>query len=46
MVRDAAKRDAARQDFNRLREQLRDPLLTVLTIVLAFWMFVLAPAAS
>jgi hypothetical protein len=43
MVRDAAKRDAARQDFNRLREQLRDPLLTVLTIVLAFWMFVLAP---
>ena len=43
MVRDAAKRDAAREDFNRMRERLRDPLLTVLTIVLAFWMFVLAP---
>ena len=43
MVRQAADRDKARSDFNRLREQLRDPLLTVLTIVLAFWMFVLAP---
>jgi hypothetical protein len=43
MVRDAAKRDAAREAFNRMRERLRDPLLTVLTIVLAFWMFVLAP---
>jgi hypothetical protein len=43
MVRDAANREKARSDFNRLREQLRDPLLTVLTIVLAFWMFVLAP---
>jgi hypothetical protein len=29
--------------FNRLREQLRDPLLTVLTVVLLIWMFVLAP---
>jgi hypothetical protein len=43
MVRQAADRDKARSDFNRLREQMRDPLLTVLTIVLAFWMFVLAP---
>jgi Ion channel len=43
MVRQAANRDKARSDFNRLRERLRDPLLTVLTIVLAFWMFVLAP---
>jgi hypothetical protein len=43
MVRQSAKREAAREDFNRLREQLRDPLLTVLTVVLAFWMFVLAP---
>ena len=43
MVRQAAKREKAREDFNRLREQMRDPLLTVLTIVLAFWMFVLAP---
>ena len=43
MVRQAADRDKARSDFNLLREQLRDPLLTVLTIVLAFWMFVLAP---
>ena len=30
MVRGAADRDKARSDFNRLREQLRDPLLTVL----------------
>ena len=43
MVRGAADRDKARSDFNRLRKQSRDPLLTVLTIVLAFWMFVLAP---
>jgi hypothetical protein len=43
MVRQAANREKAREDFNRLREQMRDPLLTVLTIVLAFWMFVLAP---
>src|SRR5512144_3324587 len=43
MVRDAAKRDAAREDFNRMRERLRDPLLTLLTVVLLVWMFVLAP---
>jgi hypothetical protein len=43
MVRDAAKRDAAREDFNRMRERLRDPLLTLLTLVLIVWMFVLAP---
>jgi hypothetical protein len=43
MVRDAANREKARSDFNRLREQLRDPLLTVLTVVLLIWMFVLAP---
>ena len=40
MVRQAADRDKARSDFNLLREQMRDPLLTVLTIVLAFWMLV------
>jgi hypothetical protein len=43
MVQDAARREKARQDFDRLREQMRDPLLTILTILLAFWMFVLAP---
>jgi len=43
MVRDAVNQEEVRDRFNRLREQLRDPLLTVLTIVLAFWMFVLAP---
>jgi hypothetical protein len=29
--------------LDRLREQLRDPLLTLLTLLLVFWMFVLAP---
>jgi len=29
--------------LSRLREQLRDPLLTLLTVLLVFWMFVLAP---
>jgi hypothetical protein len=32
-----------RDDFDRLRERMRDPLLTALTFLLAFWMFVLAP---
>jgi hypothetical protein len=45
MVRDAANREKARSDFNHLREQLRDPLLTVLTIVLAFWNVRARPAA-
>ena len=43
MARQTVKRDAAREDFDRMRERMRDPLLTLLTIVLAFWMFVLAP---
>jgi hypothetical protein len=30
-------------DLARLRVQLRDPLLTLLTLLLVFWMFVLAP---
>jgi hypothetical protein len=30
-------------DLKRPREQLRDPLLTLLTLLLVFWMFVLAP---
>jgi len=30
-------------DLSHLREQLRDPLLTLLTLLLVFWMFVLAP---
>jgi len=29
--------------LDRLRLQLRDPLLTLLTLLLVFWMFVLAP---
>lgn len=32
-----------KEDLDRLREQLRYPLLTLLTILLVFWMFVLAP---
>jgi pimeloyl-ACP methyl ester carboxylesterase len=30
-------------DLKRLREQLRDPLLTLLTLLLVFWIIVLAP---
>ncbi len=43
MVRQAANQAGARDRFNRLREQLRDPLLTLLTLMLVVWMFVLAP---
>lgn len=33
----------AKQEFESLRERMRDPLLTALAILLGFWMFVLAP---
>jgi hypothetical protein len=35
--------EARQESFERLRERMSDPLLTALTIVLAVWMFVLAP---
>jgi hypothetical protein len=38
-----ANRDDRRENFDRLRASLRDPLLTTLTLLLVFWMFVLAP---
>jgi hypothetical protein len=37
------KRQESRKSFDALRERARDPLLTALTIMLAFFMFVLAP---
>ena len=40
---EAKQRDANRAQFDALRQRMRDPLLTALTIVLAIWMFVLAP---
>jgi hypothetical protein len=43
MARRPVKREDRRERFERLREPVRDPLLTALTIVLAIWMFVLAP---
>src|SRR6186713_3116711 len=43
MAKNEAKRRAEKAQFEAMRERLRDPLLTVLTIVLAIWMFVLAP---
>lgn len=43
MVRSKASKEKAREDFERLRERMSDPLLTTLTVALATWMFVLAP---
>jgi hypothetical protein len=37
------RRAKAKADFEQLRDRMRDPLLTALAILLAFWMFVLAP---
>jgi hypothetical protein len=38
-----AVNESVTNDFSRLRERWRDPLLTVLTLLLALLMFVLAP---
>ena len=38
-----SNRTDKQQTFAALRERLRDPLLTALTIMLAVWMFALAP---
>jgi hypothetical protein len=43
MARKRHKPEAIAARLPRLREQLRDPLLTVLTILLAFMLFVIAP---